>query len=573
MHVDDRLTTVLDARTEGAAAMRVQYRQLLDLVGTTPADARGGLLDRALVRLGELADAIPADERARAVGQAGVRLRNPALVALLAADAPAVALAAIRSARLEPEQWLDLVPALPLAARGLLRTRRDLGPEFERRLDELGIAERALPAGDSSATAVAPEPEPAEAPAPEPARPKPRLAAEAPAATGFQPAEGISAIVRRIEAFRRTREAGGTLQPANDSPRLPLGEPDHAMRQAGAFRFETDAAGRIGWAEPAVAPMVVGLRLSALSPQPAGAAIDEKLRRRQPVRAFVVELHGAPAICGEWQLDAAPHFSDGGQFRGYLGQMRRIPAAEAPAAHPEADRIRQVLHELRTPVNAIQGFAEVIQQQLFGPLLHEYRALAASIAGDAARILAGFTELDRLARLESGVLTPEPGSADLSALAAGVIHQLESFTAPRSSGFALKAGATRLTVGMTGDEAEHLLWRLLATLAGAARPGEVLDVTLAAEGGLARASFALPAALADLADPFAASLPPSGQAISAGVFGSGFTLRLAAAEARAAGGGLERTGEELVLTLPECPQAAVNNCLHNEDNGNSSSAA
>jgi len=568
MHVDDRLTTVLDARTEGASAMRVQYRQLLDLVGTTPADARGGLLDRALVRLGELAEAISADDRARAIAQAGVRLRNPALVALLAADAPPVALAAIRSARLEPEQWLDLVPALPLAARGLLRTRRDLGPDFERRLDELGIAERALPPGESTVAT-----EPVEAPAPEPIRPKPRLAAETPAPTGSEPAEGISAIVRRIEAFRRTREAAGTPQPANDSPRLPLGEPDYALRQASAFRFETDAAGRIGWAEPAVAPMVVGLRLSALSPAAAGAAIDEKLRRRQPVRTMAVELDGAPAICGEWQLDAAPHFSDSGQFRGYLGQMRRVPAVEAPAAHPEADRIRQVLHELRTPVNAIQGFAEVIQQQLFGPLLHEYRALAASIAGDAARILAGFAELDRLARLESGVLTPEPGSADLSALAAGVIHQLESFTAPRSSGFALHADAGRLTVGMAGDEAEHLLWRLIATLAGAARPGEVLDLTLGAEGGMARAIFALPAALADLDDPFAASLPPTGQAISAGVFGSGFTLRLAAAEARAAGGGLERAGEHLILTLPEVAQPAVNNCLHDEDNGNSSSAA
>ena len=58
-----------------------------------------------------------------------------------------------------------------------------------------------------------------------------------------------------------------------------------------------------------------------------------------------------------------------------------------------------MLHELRTPVNAIQGFAEVIQQQLFGPTPHEYRALAAGIAGDAARILSAFEELDRLAGL------------------------------------------------------------------------------------------------------------------------------------------------------------------------------
>ena len=594
MHVDDRLATVLDARTEGAAAMRVQYRQLLDLVGTTPAEARGDRLDQAMVRLAELASAIPADERAAAIARAGVRLRSPGLVALLAADAPPVALAAIRTARLDTAQWLDLVPALPLAARGLLRTRKDLGPDFERRLDELGIAERALPAAPANAAqakaaqpGVAPAPPPPPEPAPEPGPAsdgpvplRPRLSAGAPRATGgAEPAEGISAIVRRIEAFRRTREAAGTPLPANDSPRLPLGEPEGHTRLVQAFRFATDTAGRIGWADAPVAPMVVGLRLSGLDlVEPADLppplpSLEDRLSRRQPVRALAVRLEGAPAISGEWQLDAAPDFSEHGHFRGYLGQMRRPAEQPVEAAHPEADRIRQILHELRTPVNAIQGFAEVIQQQLFGPLLHEYRALAAAVAGDAARILAGFAELDRFARLESGVLKPEPGSSDLAALSAGVIHQLESFTAPRSSGFTLTAEGTRLRVAMIAEEAEHLLWRLLATLAGAARPGEVLAVNLSCSAGMARAEFALPASLAALPDPFETSLPPSGQAISAGVFGSGFTLRLAGAEARAAGGALNIGEGQLVLELPECPSPDVNNCLHEEDKSNSSSAA
>ena len=43
---------------------------------------------------------------------------------------------------------------------------------------------------------------------------------------------------------------------------------------------------------------------------------------------------------------------------------------------------------------------------------------------------------------------------------------------------------------------------------------------------------------------------PQQQALSAGMFGTGFALRLAAAEAQAAGGSLERRGDKLRLSLP-----------------------
>ena len=71
---------------------------------------------------------------------------------------------------------------------------------------------------------------------------------------------------------------------------------------------------------------------------------------------------------------------------------RVAPPPEGPTATSEAgDRMRQLLHELRTPAGAIQGFAELIQQQMFGSAPNEYRALAAavSVAGPAAAPAAG----------------------------------------------------------------------------------------------------------------------------------------------------------------------------------------
>ncbi|MBC2664945.1 HAMP domain-containing histidine kinase [Novosphingobium flavum] len=594
MHVDDRLATVLDLRTDGDLSRRIQFRQLVDLIGTSPAGARSDRIDAAFVRLSELAGLIPAVDRARAIGESGVRLRNPRLVAELAACEPAVALAAIRAARLGEHDWIDLIPALPLAARGLLRSRRDLGAKVDTRLDQLGITDRALPTGDPAAD-IAPEANPAptvaEPTSAEPTSAEPAVAAiapEAPAeaepvaappsplafpAAPAEPVQGIAAIVRRIEAFRRNREAGVRPVAANDSPRLPLGEQEPSPSRLAAFSFATDSAGRIGWAEAPVSGMAVGILLAG-EDSAAGNDLAETFRRRQPLRAVQIELEGAPAIAGTWRMDASPDFDAAGHFIGYVGRFRRPAPPPPPPRHGEADRIRQVLHELRTPVNAIQGFAEVIQQQLFGATPHEYRALAAGIAADAARMLAGFEELDRYARLDSGALAPEAGATDLAMSLAAIIHQLEAFTTARSSGFTLEAAPGLPPVGIAADEAARLGWRLLATLAGNARPGEVLPLMLSAvpEGGALRLAARLPDALAGLADLFEAAPPQAGQALSAGMFGNGFTLRLAAAEARAAGGSMEREGNELVLILPVGANEMANVCLQTFDKQGSAEA-
>jgi hypothetical protein len=277
-------------------------------------------------------------------------------------------------------------------------------------------------------------------------------------------------------------------------------------------------------------------------------------------------MEGAPVIAGKWIVDAAPRFTvPGGRFYGYAGKFRR-PAPSAAdgqnaaegAVESEADRIRQLLHELRTPVNAIQGFSEVIQQQLFGPTPHEYRALAASIAGDSARILAGFEELDRLARLETGALELEAGSADLRAMVEGTTAQLQDVLKPKTSGFEVAPGAGPCQIAMSEGECEALGWRLLATIASSVGAGELLEIKLEKEGGLAKLHCELPISLGDSDDVFAASTRPTGSALSAGVFGAGFALRLVRAEARAAGGDLVRIDNWIILSLPLSNGAAEN---------------
>ena len=131
--------------------------------------------------------------------------------------------------------------------------------------------------------------------------------------------------------------------------------------------------------------------------------------------------------------------------------------------------------------------------------------------------------------------------------------QLCPFTEPRSSGFSLSiAGDGPLNAALAQADAERLIWRLLATLAGAASPGELLLLRGERLGGTARLTLQLPASLAALNSDQLMQATASGapRAVMAGMFGTGFSLRLAAAEAQAAGGTLEQLGKALQLTLP-----------------------
>jgi len=577
MHFDDRLETVLRHRGTSEAALRTQFRQLLDILGAENgrADARAArdpaLTAEAWRRMELLAEAIPEPERAAIIRERGWRLRNPELAFSLASGEPEVASAALARAELSSQDWAALIPRLPVRARGLLRLRRDLSEEVEALLERLGVHDRGLPGPDPTGIAEQRPPDAEPVMLSDPPGGMSSDVTDSPdpiANLDTDPApEGrseISELVARIARFRREREASRERGDDNDEPvnmpRLPLGDeigedPD----RIGTFGFAADTSGRIDWAELHVAPMVIGTRLARSTrgqTRRPESAIERALMRRQPIENAGFALRGAPAIAGEWIVNARPRFTDDGNFAGYVGRFHRLASAEDAASlavQREADRMRQLLHELRTPVTAVQGYAEVIQQQLFGTAPHTYRALAAAIASDAARILAGFEELERLARLESGALELGAGRSDMTALAKAMIARLAPVLASREAGISLVIDGKHAgsgDVAVDREQAEALLWRLIGTLAGLCADGERIGAALSRNENAARLACALPETLLAQDDIFAADVSPRSEAVHTGLFGAGFALRLARAEARGAGGDLVREDGSIVLTLP-----------------------
>ncbi len=571
MIVDDRLETVLRTHAAGRLATKIQFRQLADLLGRADSVFWTEAQAAALDRLDAHAETLGEEDCAALLRSCA--LRSPVLVRHFASMAPRLAMAAIGGARLDEAQWLDLVPHLPVQARGFLRHRRDLGERVEALLARLGIDDFALPVPDRSVVSqetrpasprvvelapVRAAPRPAASPAPAPAA--------APTADRGIDREGIGAIVRRIEAFRRHRE-GRPVAPAVPG----LAEAEDAFvaaaeaplpRVTTAIDIRIDAEGMIVAADSAHAPMLVGHRPftgEVDAPATCDAGTLRAFRARQPVEAGLMTFEGTAPVAGSWRVDAVPSFArESGHYTGYHARLRRPEAGRAAAAANDdegdssTDRLRQLLHELRTPINAIQGFAELIQQQLFGPTPHQYRSLAASIASDAARMLAGFEEVERLARLESGQAEPEQGETDLAATLSRLVEQLEPAIGPREVRLRLAVPQGAVIVTVEALELERTLWRMLSVIAGSAAPGERLAVSLGEGAGYARLVLPLPAALAmrDDAALFAPDSKGGGAMPGQAMLGNGFALRLAAAEVRAAGGHLARNGARLLIDLP-----------------------
>jgi hypothetical protein len=217
---DDRLATVLRQRATGEGGLRTQFRQLLDLLGKDRvrqgSQPDHSLLAAAWLRMDALAEAIPADERAAMIREAGWRFRSPDLAAHLSDHEPEVASAALNRADLSSEDWTALIPRLPVRARGFLRNRRDLPVDVDALLMRLGVHDRGLPA---PAAAVAVKHEPAASSAPIPMRAPVARPSAATAARNRDDSgrTEISALVERIAQFRRER--GEPRQEFESSPR------------------------------------------------------------------------------------------------------------------------------------------------------------------------------------------------------------------------------------------------------------------------------------------------------------------------------------------------------------------
>ncbi len=560
MRFDDSLKTVLSADMETSFGAQSAWRQLVDLM------SRGRIAPDgpALARLRMLRQAVSLSVRA-ASGRALAFAKPPAeLVALFAEDELSVSAPVLRTVQLDTDAWLTLLPRLSPQGRALLRHRRDMPADVVRGLASFGTTDFVLPyqASEPANDTIVETPLAELLPEPTPPLPQvtPSPAEPQPVSNGgFQ----IADLVARIDAFQRER--GPIASPA-------LGMEPTRREAATAFLFETDARGVICAVDGVSRGAVIGASIASGAPQGEvriDGVINGAFRQRQRFAGARLDIGGTSDAAGAWRVAGTPRFDAGsGRFIGYIATARRPRADEDAAPAPRkvaSDSLRQLVHELRTPTNAIAGFAELIEAQLLGPVSPVYRDHAVTIRNQAASLLAAIEDLDTAARIEGSALDLRPSAILLEPLLARIAGDLAPLAALR--GTALDVHPMGDHAALTDDRAlERLLSRLLAALTAAAVAGERIDIAEApAPDGQVAICFARPQALAHTDEDVLLSLDATDAAdgVEGGpLLGTGFALRLARNLASELGGELRFGPDLLTLRLPAASFAVAEQAIH-----------
>ena len=523
LRFDDRLKTVMTQPVADAHDRTVRWRQIVDLLSRPHDGLDPALFDGALTMIRSGLKSVPLKIRAATARSIAGRPADARLLAIFAADKLEVAAPLIASAQLDDAGWALLDGAASAEVAAFIHSIRGISD----------VPALATPAKETAAEPPAAPLEPADEHAP-----------------------SIGEMVARIERLKSKRgEPGEAGEPDEVLPPAPEWTAPTPPANPSLFRWECDASGQIGWVDGAPRGALIGRSL------PGEDGADRRLIRafadRMPFDGTPLSLPEA-ALPGEWTLSGIPAFSPvDGRFLGYRGIARRdigadepLPAIALPHVATDADALRETIHEIKTPLNAIIGFAEIIDGQYLGPAHRNYRLRAAEIVAQARVLLAAIEDLDFAARMQ-GARGAKGAATAIDTLFAPLAEELMARAAARDVGLRLMPPASRTRAALEADLAERLIRRFFGAVIDAAAAGEQLRGSVGDARGKCLLTITRPAATMHLGerqllDP-AFHTPEEGEGSRLGL---GFALRLVRGLARLAGGDLAFTASEFTLSLP-----------------------
>ncbi|MFT3966280.1 MAG: histidine kinase dimerization/phospho-acceptor domain-containing protein [Sphingobium sp.] len=571
MRFNDLFATVLSGHAESEWSRATLWRQCLDLLAQYGEQAGAGEpegdgeLTQVAARLEGLRDSVSTEQKLAALRDLGGRLRSVRLVRLLMREPAPVQVAVMGRARLPDGEWPALIAEAGPLPRSILRQRADLGPEARRALDAFGLSDLSL----IDLNAEAREEEPLLL-----SQPAPQAAAEpAPVQERGPDQSQIRRIVDRIERFtserqdRTRREADGA-------------DPDdgrEASELVSAFTFLTDTDGTIQTADGAPRMQLSGLRLATPSLDrsvgPDGQILGA-FRRRGAFREGRLTIGEGP-LAGCWLVDGDPLFDQRtGRFIGYRGAARRavrrdlaprtgeaaqtVAGEEGHAAHDasHATSMRQLIHELRSPLSGVMGFAELIESQLLGPVSDGYRSMAGNIVDDVRTLVDILDDLDLANRTDRLAAPVGAQGSDAELLLRAAIDR-HGRDADGQERVALEVTEPMPAIDVAPAIAERMIAHFVQALSGCAG-AETLVARSRREDGHLLMEIDRPVAMAGLSDEqlFDAGFEHVAVNLDAPVLGVGFALRLVRRLAQANRGAFTVHPGHFTLALPIPAQTA-----------------
>jgi hypothetical protein len=544
---DDRLLTVLNQPAGDRRDIAVRWRQLVDLVARAGSNASSPTVAEALDSI--RADAPNVDENLRAAAARAVAaLPLPlGLLEYFASDGLAVSAPVLAAATLDAGQWQSILSAADESTRRFIGT---LHPEIQTR-GSAELTDWLVEVPDKGPVESAPEPvgsavEPEKESPVEPSFEKAvedikRAVGEPEEPTPAPPsAPSLHEVVQRIERRRRVR---ASMRRARSFPSTPEGPPS-------LFRWECGPGGEIAWVDGAPRGPLIGRSISRAQ-NGDGDRVDTEVVRafmvRAPFRDAALNVAGDGLLSGQWKISGVPAFDPAdGRFRGYRGIALREQAdspgeAEAGAVLADPDSLRELVHEIKTPLNAIMGFAEIIEGQYLGPADRRYRDRAQEIVRQAKLLLTAIDDLDFAAKVHSSAAGAQR-RVNLGDLVERTMPALHELAASRRIELDAPKVARDATAATEPELADRLIYRMCSALIEQAEDGERLRLGVDRAGERWRVSMTRPAGLSTLT----AEQLLGGEAD----FEQGFSLRLVQGLARIAGAELAAPKGTISLLFP-----------------------
>jgi signal transduction histidine kinase len=242
------------------------------------------------------------------------------------------------------------------------------------------------------------------------------------------------------------------------------------------------AAGTEGDVEPAL------LEAAVHAAEEVDAAIQGEVeRKREVIHRTVRTGRILTLLLGGLALGAAGTVA-------WLYRRLRGTAALAEARQAEAERalhareraieararlLRGVTHDVKNPLGAAQGYAELLEMGLKGPLTVEQSRYVAGIRRSIDGALAILADLLDLARADGGGLRVERLPVDVRAIAAEALEEHRSSAEATGHAVELRASAEAVALYTDPDRVRQVLGNLLSNAVKYTPQGGRLDFTVA----------------------------------------------------------------------------------------------
>jgi PAS domain S-box-containing protein len=185
------------------------------------------------------------------------------------------------------------------------------------------------------------------------------------------------------------------------------------------------------------------------------AEFQRLISKHSVIKDFVSQIrqrHGGLIWISE---NARTVTDEDGQFLFYEGTVQDISLARASeetmrralvetqeAGRAKAAFLAAMSHELKTPLNAVIGFSDIMRQQLFGPIVDDrYRGYVVDIHENGRKLLARINDILDLSRIEGRLLDLEDDAVNVQ----------EAVTAACGAIFEAKPDSPSLLIDIPAD--------------------------------------------------------------------------------------------------------------------------